>query len=71
MSKRLEALVPTQTAEFLHQKLVEMTNNEVNAWDLVRPVTTAAENWDSNLDDCSAKNVEVSFESIIKEDQKG
>jgi hypothetical protein len=70
VSKGFEALVPTQRAESLHQRLVEMTNNEVNAWGLVRPVATAADNWDPNLDEFSAKNFEVSCKSIIREYQK-
>lgn len=61
-----EALVPTQRAEFLHRRLIEMTNNEVNAWSVFRPVATSTDNWDQNLDDLSTSNFPVSYESIDK-----
>ena len=71
VSKGFEALVPTQRTEFLHQRLVEMTNNDVNAWSLFRPVATSTENWDQNLDDFSPEIFSVSCESKIKDIHEG
>lgn len=50
VSHGFETFVPIQRAESLHQRLVEMTNNDVNAWNFYRPVATPSNGWDENLD---------------------
>ena len=71
VSKGFEALVPTQRAEFLHRRLIEMTNNEVNAWSVFRPVATSTDNWDQNIDDLSTSNFPVSYEAMMRDHQEG
>ena len=51
VSHGFETFVPYQRVESLHQRLVEMTNNDVNAWKFFRPVATPSNGWDQNLDD--------------------
>jgi hypothetical protein len=52
VSNGFETFVPTYRAEALHQRLVEMTNNDVNAWSVFRPVGLPVNGiWDQNLDD--------------------
>jgi hypothetical protein len=63
VSKGFETMVPNQRTEFLHQRLVEMTNNDVNAWSAFRPVATSTDNWDQTLDDFNTENFPVSCES--------
>ena len=41
-----ESFVPYQRVESLHQRLVEMTNNDVNAWSVFRPVSATVDGWD-------------------------
>ena len=41
-----ESFVPYQRVESLHQRLVEMTNNDVNAWSVFRPVSAIVDGWD-------------------------
>ncbi|KAE8451996.1 hypothetical protein EG329_002161 [Mollisiaceae sp. DMI_Dod_QoI] len=52
VSNGFETFVPIQRAESLHQRLVEMTNNDVNAWSVYRPAApSAADTWDQHFDD--------------------
>ncbi|TVY44714.1 hypothetical protein LOCC1_G003071 [Lachnellula occidentalis] len=51
VSNGFGTFVPTQIAESLHQRLVEMTNNDVNAWSVFRPVATTNDNWDQHIDE--------------------
>lgn len=52
VSNGFETFVPSQRAESLHQRLVEMTNNDVNAWSVYRPANrSAADAWDQHFDD--------------------
>jgi hypothetical protein len=54
VSNGFETFVPFHRAEALHQRLVEMTNNDVNAWSIFRPlVPSTGESWDGNLDEYS------------------
>ncbi|KAK6585416.1 hypothetical protein PZA11_002143 [Diplocarpon coronariae] len=52
VSNSFETFVPIHRAEVLHERLIEMTNNNVNAWSIFRP-EAAAENWEHNLDEYS------------------
>jgi len=55
VSNGFETFVDAQRAEPLHQRLGEMTNNDVNAWSIPRPVSTfPTESWDQQLDDFSS-----------------
>ncbi|CZR66201.1 uncharacterized protein PAC_16102 [Phialocephala subalpina] len=52
VSNGFETFVPSQRAESLHQRLVEMTNNDVNAWSVYRPAArSTADTWDQHFDD--------------------
>lgn len=62
VSHGCETFVPIQRVESLHQKLVEMTNNDVNAWNFFRPVVTpSTDGWDQNLDGFNNENFPVSY----------
>lgn len=38
----------------MHQGLVEMSNSDINAWSVFRPVGSSTnDNWNSNVDDLS------------------
>ncbi|RDL40674.1 uncharacterized protein BP5553_00653 [Venustampulla echinocandica] len=57
VSNTFETFVPHQKAEPMHQRLVEMSNNEVNAWNTFRPVATPAnDNWDQQIDGFGNEN---------------
>lgn len=56
-----EALVPTQRADFLHPRFVEMTNNEENTWGLFRPAATSTDYWEQSLNDPNGENFPVGF----------
>jgi hypothetical protein len=61
VSNGFETFVPVQIAESLHQRLVEMTNNDVNAWSVFRPVTSTNDNWDQHINDFNSnENFSVS-----------
>lgn len=52
VSNGFETFVPVHRVESLHQRLVEMTNNDVNAWSASRPVANfQGDNWDQQFDD--------------------
>ncbi|KUJ21167.1 uncharacterized protein LY89DRAFT_665617 [Mollisia scopiformis] len=52
VSNGFETFVPSQRTESLHQRLVEMTNNDVNAWSVYRPAAPPApDTWDQHLED--------------------
>ncbi|KAJ5054712.1 uncharacterized protein L3040_000978 [Drepanopeziza brunnea f. sp. 'multigermtubi'] len=52
VSNGFETFVPNHRANLLHRRLVEMTNNDVNAWSIFRPVApSVSDNWDHNLDE--------------------
>jgi len=54
VSNGFETFVPNQRVESLYQRLVEMTNSDINAWSIPRPVDThSTDNWDQQLDDFS------------------
>lgn len=60
VSNGFETFVPTQRREFVHQRLIEMTNNDVNAWSVFRPgATSTPDNWDQHGDDYSNENFPV------------
>ena len=63
VSHGFEAFVPFHRVESLHQRLVEMTNNDINAWNFYRPPPdgTPSNGWDENLDDFNNENFAVSF----------
>lgn len=60
VSHDFETFVPIQRAEPLHQRLVEMTDNDVNAWNFFRSEATPSTDWDENLDDLNNENFSVS-----------
>jgi len=52
VSNSFEPFVPTQRVESLHQRLVEMTDNNVNAWSVFRPVASSStDTWDQQIDE--------------------
>ena len=51
VSHGFETFVPIQRVESLHQRLVEMTNNDVNAWNFFRHAATPGNGWNESLDD--------------------
>ena len=54
-SNGFEPFVPTRREESLTQRLVEMTNNDINAWSVFGPVApsvSTTDSWDKNIDDC-------------------
>ena len=61
VSNGFGTFVPVQIAESLHQRLVEMTNNDVNAWSVFRPVASTNDNWDQHINDFNSnENLPVS-----------
>jgi hypothetical protein len=62
VSNGFETFVPVQITESLHQRLVEMTNNDINAWSVYRPVAPSMnDNWQPNIDEFeSNENYQVS-----------
>lgn len=60
VSHGYETFVPVKRTESLHQRLVEMTNNDVNAWNFYRPVATPSNCWDENFDDFNSEHFPVS-----------
>jgi len=61
VSNGFETFVPYQRRDLLHQKLVEMTNNDVNAWSVFRPVASTNDNWDQHISDFNSnENFSVS-----------
>jgi hypothetical protein len=52
VSNGFDTFVCNQREESLHQRLIEMTNNNnINAWSVYRPAAASATNtWDENLD---------------------
>ena len=60
VSNGFEAFVPFHRAEVVHQRLVEMTNNDVNAWSVYRPVASSTSSiWDQQIDDFGNENFSV------------
>ena len=60
VSNGFEAFVPFHRAELVHQRLVEMMNNDVNAWSVCRPVTSSISSaWDQQIDDFGNENLSV------------
>ncbi|PMD34151.1 hypothetical protein L207DRAFT_547478 [Hyaloscypha variabilis F] len=60
VSNGFEAFVPFHRAEVVHQRLVEMTNNDVNAWSVYRPVASSTPSiWDQQIDDFGNENFSV------------
>ncbi|CZS93730.1 uncharacterized protein RCO7_09444 [Rhynchosporium graminicola] len=52
VSNGFETFVPYHRAEALHSALVEMTNNDINAWSIFRPVVPQAnDDWEGDLDE--------------------
>lgn len=52
VSNGFETFVPVQIPESLHQRLVEMTNSDINAWSVCRPVAPSMnDNWQPNIDE--------------------
>lgn len=43
-----------------------MTNDEIRAWGLVRPVATSTDDWDPNIDNFGASNHPVSYNTTVK-----
>jgi hypothetical protein len=71
VSNGCEAFVPFHRAELVHQRLVEMTNNDVNAWSVCRPVVPSTSSiWDQQIDDFGNENFSVNQPSK-KEKQAG
>ena len=60
VSHGFETFVPVQKVESLHQRLVEMTNNDLNAWNFLRPVATPSNGWEENIDDFNSEDFAVS-----------
>lgn len=60
VSNGFEAFVPFHRTASVHQRLVEMTNNDVNAWSFCRPVATSTSSiWDQQVDDFGNENFSV------------
>ncbi|KAE9379388.1 hypothetical protein N431DRAFT_460655 [Stipitochalara longipes BDJ] len=60
VSNGFEAFVPFHRAELVHHRLVEMTNNDVNAWSVCRPVASSTSGlWDQQIDDFGNENFSV------------
>jgi len=52
VSNGFETFVPFHRVESSHQRLVEMTNNDVNAWSVYRPVASStSDHWGQHIDD--------------------
>lgn len=58
-----ENFIPYQQVEsVLHQRLVKMTNNDVNAWSVFRPVSATVDGWDDQVVDFNGdENFSVSL----------
>ncbi len=50
VSHGFETFVPVHRAASLPEKLTEMTNNDINAWNFYRPIAAPGNSWDENLD---------------------
>jgi hypothetical protein len=60
VSNGFEAFVPFHRAQSMPQRLVEMTNNDVNAWSICRPVASPTSSiWEQQLDDFGNENFSV------------
>ncbi|TVY43091.1 hypothetical protein LSUB1_G001238 [Lachnellula subtilissima] len=57
VSNGFGSFVPVQITESLHQRLVEMTNNDVNAWSVFRPVASTNDNWDQHIGEFNNENL--------------
>lgn len=67
VSTDFETFVP---AVSVHQRLLEMTNNEVNAWSIYGSNTQRESKWDINFDGFSGnENYSVSFCGINTEER--
>lgn len=57
-----DTFVPMRRVESLQYRLVEMTNNDINAWCAFQPVSTTQEDWQDQHDAISdAENFDVSM----------
>lgn len=71
VSNGFGTFVPVQVAEPFHQRLVEMTNNDVNAWGVFRPVGSTSDNWDQHIDEFnSSENLPVSRDARKRSSRK-
>src|ERR1700753_2747367 len=64
VSNGFQTFVHTQKVESLHQRLVEMSNNDVKAWGIFRSVapSSTTDSWDYHMDDLSGnENFQVSY----------
>lgn len=63
VSNGFETFVPFYRTEALHQRLAEMTSNDVNAWSIFRPVVpSTGDSWDGHLDEYSNnENFQVGY----------
>jgi hypothetical protein len=60
VSNCLEGFVPFHRAELVHQRLVEMTNNDLNTWSVRGPVASSTSSiWDEQIDDFDNENFSV------------
>jgi hypothetical protein len=67
VSNGFEAFIPFHRAEPVHQRLVEMTNNDVNAWSVCRPVASSTSSiWDQQVDDFDNENFSVNTSSEVE-----
>jgi hypothetical protein len=67
VSNGFEAFVPFHRAESVHQRLVEMANNDMNAWSVCRPVASSTSSfWDQQLEDFENKSFSVDHPSKEK-----
>lgn len=67
VSNGFEAFIPFHRAESVHQRLVEMTNDDVNAWSVCRPVASSTSSiWDQQVDDCGNENFSVNTSSEVE-----
>jgi len=67
VSNGFEAFIPFHRAESVHQRLVDMTNNDVNAWSVCRPVASSTSSiWDQQVDDFGNENFSVSTSSEVE-----
>jgi hypothetical protein len=67
VSNGFEAFIPFHRAESVHQRLVEMTNNDVNAWSVCRPVASSTSSiWDQQVDDFGNENFSVNTSSEVE-----
>jgi hypothetical protein len=47
-----------------------MTNDEVDAWSLLKPMAASADHWDQHLNDFSNENFPVGCEIVKKDNQR-